>query len=262
MPPLSTKSNRCRRTAISWSVCVSFPERIPHYMSETPHKSQHLGDRLHSLLLQAYGIEQRDFSHEAVDRAMAALNAARGPRPPMVGEVLWMGPPVVFTLPGPYCYISRSFIESCASDAPVAFALAHEIGHHDLGHLRRAESWATNVAEHAPLKLAALVLSQLPNWIYSRDMEFAADAYALELCRKSGFDLRRCLECFDILSRYMLDHHDLDGVYGTDEELELDPKLAANPIDRLYVEARLWFARHRRSHPAIHERRQALLAQV
>ena len=122
--------------------------------------------------MQAYGIKQRDFSHEAVDRAMAALNAARGPRPPMVGEVLWMGAPVFFTLPGRYCYISRRFIERCASDAPVAFALAHEIGHHDLGHLRRAESWATNVAERAPLKFAVLVLSQLPEWIYSRDMEF------------------------------------------------------------------------------------------
>ena len=76
---------------------TSFPERIPHHMSEMPRKSQHLGDRLHSLLLQAYGIKQRDFSHEAVDRAMAALNAARGPRPPMVGEVLWMGAPVFFT---------------------------------------------------------------------------------------------------------------------------------------------------------------------
>src|SRR6516162_1018487 len=227
-----------------------------------PRKFQHLGDRLHSLLMQAYGIKQRDWAHEAVDRAMVALNAVRNPRPPMLGEVLWMGSPTVFTLPGRYCYISRRFIECCASDAPVAFALAHEIGHHDLGHLRIAESWAANVAERAPLTLAALVLSKLPEWIYSRDMEFAADAYALELCRKSGFDLRHCLECFDVLSRYMLDHHDLDGVYGTDEELELDPTLAANPIDRLYVEARLWFARHRRWHPAIHERRQALLAQV
>src|SRR5208337_394880 len=95
---------------------------------------------------------------------------------------------VLHTLPGRYCYISRRFIERCASDAPVAFALAHEIGHHDLGHLRRAESWATNVAERAPLKFAVLVLSQLPEWIYSRNMEFAADAYALELCRKSRFD--------------------------------------------------------------------------
>ncbi|HZB94103.1 MAG TPA: M48 family metalloprotease [Stellaceae bacterium] len=227
-----------------------------------PRKRQDLGERLHSLLLQAHGMKTRDFAHGAVDRVMTALNANRGPWQPMVAEVLWLGPPLAFTLPGRYCYISRTFIERTASDAPVAFALAHEIGHHDLGHLERAESWAANAAEYAPLKLAALALSQLSHWIYSREKELAADAYALELCSKSGFELRKCLECFDILSRFMLDHHDVDGVYGTDEELELDPKFAANPIDRLYVEGRLWIARHRRWHPSIHERRQALLARI
>lgn len=227
-----------------------------------PRKGRHLGERLHSIFLRAYGLKARDFSHEAVDRVMPALNAARAPRPPMIGEVLWMSPPTAFTLPGPYCYISRRFIERCASDAPLAFALAHEIGHHDLGHLNRAESWAASAMEHAPLQLAALLLSQLPDWIYSRDTEFAADAYALDLCQKAGFDVKRCLECFDILSWYMLDNHDTDGVYGTDEELELDPQLAANPVDRLYIEARLWVARHRRSHPAIRERRQMLLSQI
>src|SRR5262245_6997398 len=228
----------------------------------TPRKFQHLGDRLHSLLMQAYGIKQRDWAHEAVDRAMVALNAVRNPRPPMVGEVLWMGSPRVFTLPGRYCYISRRFIERCASDAPVAFALAHEIGHHDLGHFRRAECWAASAVTHVPLKLAVFALIQLPKWVYSRHMELAADAYALELCRKSGFDLQKCHECFDILSQYKLDHRDVDGVYGADEELELDPKLTANPIHRLYIQARVWMAQHRRTHPSINERRQALLSQT
>jgi predicted Zn-dependent protease len=237
------------------------PVRAKKYNTMTG-KKRHLGERLHSLFLQAYGLQKRDFAHEAVDRAMAVLNAARAPRPPMVGEVLWMSAPIAFTLPGRYCYVSRRFIERCASDAPVAFALAHEIGHHDLGHLKRAESWAADTVEHVPLRLAVLILHQLPKWIYSRDMELAADAYALELCRKAGFDLSKCLECFDILSRYLLDNHDLDGVYGTDEELELDPQLAANRIDRVYIEARLWVARHRRSHPAIQERRHVLLSQI
>jgi predicted Zn-dependent protease len=225
-------------------------------------EKRHLGERLHSLFLRAYGLKERDFAHEAVDRAMAALNAARAPLTPMVGEVLWMSAPVGFTLPGRYCYLSRTFIERCASDAPVAFALAHEIGHHDLDHLKHAESWAASAVERAPLQLAVLLLYQLQRWIYSRDMELAADEYALELCRKAGFDPRHCLECFDILSRYMLDHHDLDGVYGTDEELELNPQLASNAIDRLSIEARLWVARHRRSHPAIQERRHALLSKI
>jgi predicted Zn-dependent protease len=225
-------------------------------------KNRHLGERLHSLLVQAYGLKGRDFAHEAVARTMAVLNAAREPRPPMIGEVLWMSPPTAFTLPGQYCYISRTFVEHCASDAPVAFALAHEIGHHDLGHLRPAERWAVAAVEQVPLRLAALLLYKLPNWIYNRDMELAADAYAIKLCRKAGFDPRKCLECFSILSRYLLDNHDIDGVYGTNEELELDPKLAANPLDWLYIETRLWVARHRRSHPAIQERRQALLFQI
>jgi Zn-dependent protease with chaperone function len=225
-------------------------------------EKRNLGERLHSLFMQAYGLKERDFAHEAVDRVMATLNAARAPRPPMVGEVLWMSAPVAFTLPGRYCYISRRFIERCASDAPVAFALAHEIGHHDLGHLRQVESWAASAIEHAPFQLAVLLLYQLQRWVYSRDMELAADGYALELCRKTELDLRHCLDCFDILRQYMLDHHDVDGVYGTDEELELDPQLASNPIDRLFIEARLWVARHRRSHPAIQERRHALLPKI
>ncbi|HTZ01803.1 MAG TPA: M48 family metalloprotease [Xanthobacteraceae bacterium] len=223
---------------------------------------RHLGERLHSLFLRGYGLKERDFSHDAVERAMAALNAARSPQPAMTGEVLWITSPIAFTLPGQYCYISRRLIERCTSDAPVAFALAHEIGHHDLGHLNIAESWAASAVEHAPWQLALLALSQLPKWIYSRDMEFAADAYALKLCRKAGFDPAKCLECLDILSRYLLDNRDLDGVYGSDDELELDSQQAANAVDWLFIEARLWLARHRRSHPAIQERRRALLSQL
>src|SRR4029077_7395366 len=127
-----------------------------------------------------YGIKQRDWAHEAVDRAMVALNAVRNPRPPMVGEVLWMGSPSVFTLPGRYCYISRRFIERCASDAPVAFALAHEIGHHDLGHLDRADRWmAAGLLSHSPTFLAYVAVEIWSKWLYSRENELAADAYAL-----------------------------------------------------------------------------------
>jgi hypothetical protein len=60
----------------------------------------------------------------------------------------------------------------------------------------------------------------------------------------------------------MLDFHDLDGVYGTDEEIELDPDQATSSIGRISIELRLWRARHRRSHPSIHERRQILLARI
>ena len=100
------------------------------------------------------------------------------------------------------------------------------------------------------------------SWLYSRENELAADAYALDFCMRSGFDPKLCLQCFDILSWYALDHNDFDGVSGLDEELELDPKDATGTIDRIYIEARLWLARHRRSHPSIHERRRILLTHL
>ncbi|HLY44927.1 MAG TPA: M48 family metalloprotease [Stellaceae bacterium] len=219
-----------------------------------------LSERLHSIFVQGWGLKNRDFSHQSADRAMAILNRARAPLAPMVGEVLWMPAPIAFTLPGQYAYISRRFIERCTSDAPVAFALAHEIGHHDLGHLDRAERWmAANILTHTSGQLAFMALSLWSRWLYSRENELAADSYALDLCRKAGFDLRQCLKSFDILSWYALDHNDFDGVYGQDDELELDPKRATGTIDRIYIETRLWVARHRRSHPSLHERRQTLL---
>jgi Zn-dependent protease with chaperone function len=222
-----------------------------------------LDERIHAILLRGFGLRTRDFSHERVERAMAALNLARSPLPPVIGEVLWMSAPIAFTLPGRYAYISRSLIEYCQSDAPVAFALAHEIGHLDLGHTDRVGRVLTAEGlAHAPEMLAIVVLEVLSRLLYSRDHELAADAYALDLCRKAGFDPKKCLECIDILARYSLDHHDLDGVYGSDEEIELYPDQATNSVGRLYIELRLWCARHRRSHPSLYERRQALLKQI
>jgi predicted Zn-dependent protease len=212
--------------------------------------------------MRAYGLKDRDFSHQCVDRVMAAINAVRAPAPPMIGEVLWMSAPTAFTLPGQYCYLSRRFVERCTSDAPAAFALAHEMAHHDLGHLRHAEMWAANTAAHAPLRLAALVLHNLVQRTYSREMELAADTYAIDLCQKAGYDLHECLRAFDILSWYLLDYGDVDGVYGSDDELTLDPRQAAGPLNWVYIEARLWLTRHRRSHPAIAERRRTLLAVI
>jgi Zn-dependent protease with chaperone function len=194
---------------------------------------------------------------------VAALNRARAKLPPVSGDVVWMSAPIAFTLPGRHAHISRSLIEYCRSDAPVAFALAHEIGHHDLGHTDRiGRVLAAEGAAHAPNRLALLVLEALSRRLYSRERELAADAYALDLCVKAGYDPKQCVECLTILTRYALDQHDLDGAYGSDEELELDPGEVSNPVSRAAIELRLWRARHRRSHPWLFERRRALLAKI
>jgi predicted Zn-dependent protease len=213
--------------------------------------------------MRGFGLRTRNFSHESVERITAALNQARSPLPPVTGEVVWMSAPIAFTLPGHYAYISRSFLECCQSDAPAAFALAHEIAHHDLGHTDRVGRVLTAEGlAHAPDRVALIVLELMSGWLYSRDRELAADAYALDLCCRAGFDLKKCLECFDILTRYSLDHHDLDGVYGSDEELELDPNQSTGSVNRFVMGFRLWCARHRRSHPSLYERRRTLLKQI
>jgi predicted Zn-dependent protease len=222
-----------------------------------------LDERIHANLMGDLGLGKRDFSHDSVERVMAALNEARSPLPPKIGEVLWMSPPLAFTLPGRYVYISRSLIEYCRSDAAVAFPLAHEIAHHDLGHIKRVgQMFAAEGLVHAPERLALLMVEFLSRRLYSRNHEFWADAYAIGLCRRAGFDPMACLQCFDVLTRYSLDHRDLDGVYGSDAELELDPGAAGNTVSRALIELRLWAARHRRPHPSLHERRQTLLKQI
>lgn len=226
-------------------------------------KKPPLDERIHKILLLGFGLRTRDFSHECVERVMMALNQARSPLPPIIGEVLWMSAPIAFIAPGRYAYISRSLIEYCASDAAVAFVLAHEIAHHDLGHTERiGRVLAAQGLAQVPGRLAVIVLEILSHLLYSRDRELAADANALDLCRRAGFELTACLQCFDVLTRWALDHHDLDGVYGSDEEIELDPAQAASKASRLYIEFRLWCARHRRSHPSLYERRHALLKQI
>src|SRR5215469_14039863 len=156
---------------------ISSIERLTEHM---PRDERPMGERVHAIFLDQL-VLGRDFSHERVARAMTALNAARAPLAPIVAEVIWLSPPTAFTLPGPYIYITRRFIERCRSDDPVAFALAHEIAHHDLGHLKRAERWIDGTFAHIPAALAVLALEKMTGWLYSRDNELAADVYAVDL---------------------------------------------------------------------------------
>jgi hypothetical protein len=116
---------------------ISSIERLTGHM---PRDKRPMGERVHSIFLDQLGLS-RDFSHARVARAMAALNAARAPLAPMVAEVIWLSPPT---------------IERCRSDDPVAFALAHEIAHHDLGHLTRASRWVDSTFAYMPAALAVL----------------------------------------------------------------------------------------------------------
>ena len=94
------------------------------------------GDWLHEELVSEYAGEIEAWAIERVRRVMARLNAERPDGAPLVAEILWVPACNAFTTVGSYVYISRRLLERLPSDDATAFVLAHEIAHHDCGHLR------------------------------------------------------------------------------------------------------------------------------
>jgi predicted Zn-dependent protease len=135
---------------------------------------------------------------------MARLESATKGGSQRTADVLWVREIIAFTLPGRYVYVSRRLLERCASDDPVAFALAHEIAHHELGHSHGIDEAATAVPRGVPgiragrvaLVVAALLIERR---VHGPEKEADADARALEMCIAAGYDGERCIHLFDIL---------------------------------------------------------------
>lgn len=104
------------------------------------------------------------------------------------------------------------------SEDGLAFVLAHEMAHHDLDHLT-----------------LHMTMAGMLGW--KQDMESHADRRALELCLAAGFSPRGALE---------VTHPDL-----WEEEPE-------DPLESWPEGLREWVQRHRRSHPLMSERHQAI----
>jgi predicted Zn-dependent protease len=199
-----------------------------------------------------------------VARVMATLQAARPPgASPLLADVLWIPETTAFTLPGRYVYIARRLLERCASDAPVAFTLAHEIAHHDLGHLHGVDEMAVAVprtfrggrSSRAALIVVGLIIERR---VHGPEKEAAADHRALEMCLASGYDGHRCLQVFDILESVALDRGDLDAVFGLEDAL--DPE--AREHHPWLLDARIWAWERLRGYLPIRERKARLRTQL
>lgn len=212
-----------------------------------------LGEWLRGELVGAFGLETETWATERVHRITARLNAERWGAAPLAAEILWLQTMNAYAAPGRYVYLSRELLQRTASDDPAAFVIAHEMAHHDLGHVRLFSGWLSRLralpAGTGSLALAA-VLRGLENRILSPEHETAADAYALNLSLVAGYDPDRCVEAFDILEAYVLDHGDLDGVFGPDESANTD----------WLAQARAWTWQRMRGYPSLRERRAALQA--
>jgi predicted Zn-dependent protease len=214
-----------------------------------------LGEWLHKDLMGTFGVETEQWAIERVSRAERQLQVYRAPHSRMSAEILWMAEPTAFTAPGRYVYITRELLQRAASDDPVALVLAHEMAHHDLGHLDRFHG-PTSLLRSIPAGAKIALLLRAAEWLLIQpEAEAAADAYAFKLCLRAGYDGHRCLEMFDTLEAYALDHGALDAVFGTDDSLANEVQAVRQWASRL----KEWGRRRMHRYPPIRERKEALL---
>src|SRR5688500_2754595 len=95
-----------------------------------------LGEWLYERLTAHYALETEEWAIERVRRITDRLQAARPEAESVETSVLWIPEMTAFTAPGRHAYISRELLQRTEYDDPIALTIAHEIAHHDLGHMR------------------------------------------------------------------------------------------------------------------------------
>jgi predicted Zn-dependent protease len=233
-----------------------------------------LGDWFHTRLTAEYGTETEAWATDRVGRISRRLNEVRDACPVrgvcpwcLHTEILWIGAMNAFALPGRYIYITRELLQQADADEPFALVLAHEMAHHDLGHTRILRGPLVHLAQAArvggaPAFVIGAFLKGIGRQLMGPENETAADAYALDLCIAAGFDGKRCLELFDIMEAYAVDHRDLDGVFGTDESLTDHQSDDAGHLKGWLRDLRGWTWHRLRGYPSLRERRALLMAQL
>ncbi|PYP10940.1 MAG: hypothetical protein DMD59_04180 [Gemmatimonadetes bacterium] len=190
---------------------------------------------------------------EWVDSIAAQLQSDRAPDKRHEVIVIWLSDMTAFTAPGRYIYVTGRLMEYCPGEASLAFTIAHELAHHDLGHLRYFPRWFRGLAAHWITEIIFLVVHSVQHFFYSPERESAADRYALDLCIRAGWDPRDCLHLFDQLEDRLLDLGDIAGVYGPSES---DDELLPNAP--LMTKLRIWAWQRSRGYLPVRDRRRAL----
>ena len=209
------------------------------------------GDWLHAQIAEGAVLEERGFMPERVRAAAERLQTARPVEQRYVPEVPWLDAFTAFTAPGKFIYFSRRLLERCPHEDSAAFVIAHEIAHHDLGHLEYFQGpFARRAARFHLGALAVLYFRALQKRIYSPERELAADRRALDLCLAAGYDAGKCLYLFHILELIALDVGDLGAVYGLDTESDRELADDASALTK----ARIWLYQRERGYLPIQDR--------
>jgi predicted Zn-dependent protease len=210
---------------------------------------------LHAVITGAYAAEREGWALDMVRRVDARLQANRPPEERFESVILWIPELNAFTMPGRHLYLSRRLVERVHDDDALAFIVAHEIAHHDLGHLPDAEEWGREM-DSLGSALAGPFTFLLQRRLAGAERESDADTHGLNLCLAAGYDPHRCLRAFDLLEMAQLDWGNVEGVFGPDSAI--DSELAGHP--KWVVELKEWMWERRRGYPSVRERKARLLA--
>lgn len=213
------------------------------------------GTWLHSEIVEECVIESTGWAPERAQRVASRLQGVVPEGQRFTVLVPMMDAVTAFTAPGKYIYFTRRLLERCPDDDSAAFVIAHEIAHHDLGHLRMFPHWLAALARVKNGWLAAVAVQAVDKMLYGPAHESAADHHALDLCFAAGYDGAKCIHAFDILAQYALDVGDIEGTFGLDTDSE-DVAPGETPWT---TTLRTWTWERMRGYPGITDRRDALL---
>lgn len=180
----------------------------------------HFGDRYFDpKLVRDHVIDTGEQGRRA-KRIAERLNGVRDGAPKKA-VVVWKPDYSAITRRGPWVYVSRELAERLSDDG-LASVIAHEMAHHDLGHLRLHMAVAAHIG-------------------FSQEMELQADRAAIHTCVRAGYDPRGALEA--------LDPERWDPVERPAREDWPET-------------VRWWVERLTQSHPDLHERAKALEREI
>jgi len=212
------------------------------------------GEWLNAQMRESITFEEAAWAIDRIRRVESRLQAGRAEANRLIVEIPWVDEVTAFTAPGRYIYFGRRLYELCSTDEQVAFVVAHELAHHDLGHVALFHGWTDKIARLPGAALFALFFHGLERLVYGPQKECDADRHGMDLCVTAGYSGSRCLELFDLLEQHALYIGDLDMVYGPD--MESDDELGENASWK--TKAQIWAWQKKRGYLPIRDRRQML----
>ncbi|MCY6382526.1 M48 family metalloprotease [Hoeflea prorocentri] len=154
-------------------------------------------------------MDKDDWSVDLAQEAFGILEAAFPGISRYQISVLHNPAHAAFTADGNHIFLTRTLLELCATVEMAAFVIAHEIAHHELGHIPRASKRLKG-----RLRVLAYILQSFVSPITHARREIEADTFAIDMCMAAGLSGEKCVQTFQVLEKASLDRGGVGSAYG------------------------------------------------